>query len=460
MRSLIFTLCVFLLSNLALAEDFETQARQSLNQIVRNLENRKVSPGAVIASPSQSNPNYFFHWIRDAAVTMNIFADIYTNGSGSQRQAAMERLKTWVAFETQLQQLQAKGGLGEPKYNVDGTVFSGDWGRPQNDGPALRALTMIHFAQSLLKNGEEEYVHSSLYASEMPAQTPIKKDLEYVAANWQNPSVDLWEEVTGDHFYTRLVQLAALTEGAELAQTLDDSGAADYYKSTASKIASSLNDFIGDDLIIPTLHKTQGGEAKKSNLDVGVLLAFLHAGSIKGTSFLDGPLMSSMQKLEASFAFYPVNQNSGGMASAIGRYPEDVYDGNGFSGGNPWFIGTAAFAEVSCRQADELQKSRKLKVTPENLAYLQSVVGNSVQLDTGDTLKSSDEEFAAVVKAFKQKGEDYLNRILFHAGNGGSLSEQFNRENGFMQGARELTWSHVSYITAYRACFHKMPRLH
>lgn len=30
------------------------------------------------------------------------------------------------------------GGLGEPKYNVDETAFTGDWCRPQRDGPALR----------------------------------------------------------------------------------------------------------------------------------------------------------------------------------------------------------------------------------------------------------------------------------------------------------------------------------
>ena len=30
------------------------------------------------------------------------------------------------------------GGLGEPKFNVDETAFTGAWGRPQRDGPALR----------------------------------------------------------------------------------------------------------------------------------------------------------------------------------------------------------------------------------------------------------------------------------------------------------------------------------
>ncbi len=31
-------------------------------------------------------------------------------------------------------------GLGEAKYEVDGSAFTGGWGRPQRDGPALRAI--------------------------------------------------------------------------------------------------------------------------------------------------------------------------------------------------------------------------------------------------------------------------------------------------------------------------------
>lgn len=42
------------------------------------------------------------------------------------------------------------GGLGEPKFNVDETAFTGSWGRPQRDGPALRATALIAFGQWLI----------------------------------------------------------------------------------------------------------------------------------------------------------------------------------------------------------------------------------------------------------------------------------------------------------------------
>ena len=42
-----------------------------------------------------------------------------------------------------VQDLDTLSGLGEPKINIDCTPFNGEWGRPQNDGPALRGIMMI-----------------------------------------------------------------------------------------------------------------------------------------------------------------------------------------------------------------------------------------------------------------------------------------------------------------------------
>lgn len=42
------------------------------------------------------------------------------------------------------------GGLGEPKFEVDGAAFTGSWGRPQRDGPALRATALIAYANWLI----------------------------------------------------------------------------------------------------------------------------------------------------------------------------------------------------------------------------------------------------------------------------------------------------------------------
>jgi glucoamylase len=48
--------------------------------------------------------------------------------------------------------------------------------------------------------------------------------------------------------------------------------------------------------------------------------------------------------------------------------------------------------------------------------------------------------------------EAQFDRVLFHSDRKGHLSEQFNKSSGFMQGARDLTWSHNSFMTAYMRC--------
>lgn len=39
--------------------------------------------------------------------------------------------------------LVSGAGLGEPKFMIDGSAFTGPWGRPQRDGPALRAIALM-----------------------------------------------------------------------------------------------------------------------------------------------------------------------------------------------------------------------------------------------------------------------------------------------------------------------------
>jgi hypothetical protein len=78
----------------------------------------------------------------------------------------------------------------------------------------------------------------------------IKADLDFVASNWESSGFDLWEEVNGMHFYTRLVphilrvalmemQYRALYDGAVFASSLGDSVGAAEYSSQAQQIVSS-----------------------------------------------------------------------------------------------------------------------------------------------------------------------------------------------------------------------------
>ncbi len=68
--------------------------------------------------------------------------------------------------------------------------------------------------------------------------------------------------------------------------------------------------------------------------------------------------------------------------------------------------------------------------------------------------------FREILSKLFSKGDSQLKRMMYHAGltvkrksrssefQKGHFSEQFNLNTGFMQGAKDLTWSHASYMTA------------
>ncbi len=392
----------------------EEQFEMSLKTVISNSTKSDVMAGMVVASPSRSNPDYYFDWVRDTALTMRSLIDYWEI---SKDPKIKKMILTWIDAETYRQTLPTLSGLGEPKYNIDGSGYRGAWGRPQNDGPALRALAMIKFSRLLIAQGETDYVLKKLYHGILPADSVIKKDLEYTAYNWKVPSFDLWEEELGMHFYTLLSQHTALQEGAKLAEDLGDQGAADFYAQQAVWIAEKLKaEFV--DLrvgILVTTQKVNGGLGyKNSGLDVAPLLALLHNSPYqKVFSFSHPAVKRYVEVLKNTFTeIYTVNKTYPHLGIAIGRYPEDRYNGYHTEGlGNPWFLSTLALGEYYC------------------------------------FLRNETKSFALNKLIEKQ-----FDRALFHSDRKGAMDEQIHRESGYMQGARELTWSHNAFMTAMMRC--------
>jgi glucoamylase len=169
-----------------------------VNKIIDNI--KLTNNGSIIASPS-NHPNYFYHWIRDSAITMKVIVNEYELTKDLKY---LDIILQYVNFEFEIQNIETIAGLGEPKYNVDGSSFNEEWGRPQNDGPALRGIIMIKIARLLQKK------FSSI--TKKIINTIIENDLKYIIDNIDKPSFDLWEEIYGYHFYTRLVQAKFIKE--------------------------------------------------------------------------------------------------------------------------------------------------------------------------------------------------------------------------------------------------------
>lgn len=404
-----FLALILLLSNAAFAlPSKDVQFRSSLKTVIDNATKPDVKPGMVVASPSRSNPDYYFDWVRDTALTYRALIDYYELKKDPK---IKKMILTWVDAEAYRQNMPTFTGLGEPKYFIDGSGYTGGWGRPQNDGPALRAIAMIKFARLMLAENNQDYVLKKLYHGVIPANSPIKKDLEYTAHHWREPSFELWEEEMGMHFYTLLAQHTALQEGAKLARELGDNGAADFYSMQSKLIGEMItSQFMDGDLgIKATIRKVNGGLGyKNSNLDVAPLLALLHNSPYQKLVTLNSAAVRKyVDKLVTTFGdLYSINKAFPELGVSIGRYPEDKYDGyETTKTGNPWFLATIALGEYYC------------------------LAGNKVM--------NVEKQFA---------------RVLFHSDRNGAMSEQFNHQTGHMQGARELTWSHNAFMTAMMRC--------
>lgn len=447
---------------------FNQQAHISLQGLLRNVNPAGTAAGTVIASPSRQNPDYYAHWTRDAALVMDTVVTLYERSNTAQeKNYYLTALLNYIQLARAQQSTgNASGGpdfgaLGEPKFNVDGTPYMGPWGRPQNDGPALRAITLLRLATVLMNEGRVALVRTLLYDGGWPSNTVVKVDLEYVANQWREPSFDLWEEVNGQHFYTRMVQRKALLRGARLAQTLGDGRAAQWYYTQAQQLEQEITKHwnAGRGYILATLDPVGGNDRDKhSQLDIAVVLAALHADNGDGF-FTPGndAVLATAEKIRQSFkSIYNVNRREMDfegqpMGAAMGRYPEDRYDGVTVTGlGNPWYLATFAMAEMIYRSIHEFSNRGQIKFNSTNAAFFTSHAP-MIAFNRNEILTARDPRWTSLMSALRDSADTYVRRVRTHTPLNGALAEQFNRDNGYAQGARDLTWSYASVLTAFWA---------
>ncbi|KAF2157282.1 glycoside hydrolase family 15 protein [Myriangium duriaei CBS 260.36] len=423
-----------------------------------------VANGTVVAARSgptypQQLPDYEYNWVRDASLTFDVVAKLYQVASSSSSKSTYETLLLEYANARAHEQTDPglQTGLGEPKFYLNNTIFTGPWGRPQNDGPATSALTLIEFATAYLQNGGSiDTVKSEIYDSTNSPNAPVQRDLLFVASNWTSSSFDIWEEESSDHFYDRLVQRKALVQGAAFATLLGDDATSATLTAAVSPLTSSLSQFwdANRQLILyeygPVLRE------KTSYKDVAVVLGVIHGYNNDGVfGYSNDEVLASMLSIATSFlSVYPianitVDQTGGILGIPIGRYPEDVYDGYGTepNGGNPWYLATAAMAEAFYRAVAELRTKGCVEVTNTSLPFF-TYFAPSTQVQAGVTYVPGSPEFDGLTNAVLGWGDAFMRRIKYHAPQGGHLPEEYNRNNGSAQGAADLTWSYAALITA------------
>lgn len=471
------------------------------SQMFANINSPGSANGTVVASTSTENPNYHYNCkyasdalgleidrmlagVRDAALTMDVVVKLYAAASDDTAKANYEQILFQYAQARADEQNDPdlQTGLGEPKFELNNSVFTGPWGRPQNDGPAESATTLMEFANAYLANGGDlDTIKQKIWDSDnFETQAPVLKDLLFVSTNWSSPSFDLWEEEEANHFFNHLVSHRALAMGAQFASNLSDTSTASILSNAADAVAASLPSFWDSDrqLIVYEIGPVLNN--KSSYKDIAVILGVLHGYNNDNLfgSTNDQILVTAYQIATSFLSVYPIanvtTDSTGGIlgipvgwvhdqrllqysANIKSRYPEDVYTGTGTAenGGNPWFLATAAMAELFYLAAAEFQSSGSIAVTNTSLPFWQYFAPDA-GLSAGQTVSGDSQAFSAAISAIEGWADAFTRRIKYHTPADQRLAEEYNRNDGISTGALDLTWSYASLLTAAFARAHLM----
>lgn len=391
----------------------------------------RPAPGSVLASPRVAawdpEPDYFHHWVRDAAVVMRVVPDILEVSPPQEARWWRRAFADYVAFslaasdpdreplaanplrgrtaadhqqylrpDAELQALKGDIRMGEPRVAADGTPDLERWSRPQNDGPALRASGCLAICDRLpdLMDGR--------------VKTLIARDLAYTAHAAGEPCIGPWEEEPAAHYsFTLIAQWDALIRGA-------------VWPGTPPEERARLQDRAGRVMALLEKLRDPADEAWRQSsvsppgtYDSATLLAILHAGRSEGPLALTAVATSgTFAVLESQFrALYPLNARGG--AVAFGRWKDDA-----FFGGNPWLPVTLGCAELHYEIAS----------------------------GTGDT--------AAFARA-----DAWMALVLDHTTNKVPFPEQMDHATGSPTSCLGLSWSAAAFIGAAAARARAVRRL-
>lgn len=330
-------------------------------------------------------------------------------------------------------------GLAEPKFLVDSTKYNGPWGRPQRDGPALRAIALITYCKHLVKEkGQKKKAKEIIWPI-------IQNDISYVGQYWNQTGFDLWEEVLGSSFFTIQNQHRALIEAQQLASMLDE-------KCTgcdqAPNVLQMLQYFWNKEYIDSNINVDENRAGLDGNTIVGPISVFDIEASCKGETFqpCNSKVLATFKKLVDSFRKeYPINKGAEpGQGVAIGRYREDVY-----YGGQPWYLLTFGAAELLYDAIAQWEYQKFIQIDATSLPFCKEIYP-VCSIGTYPAKGDKDGHFAKMVRAVRDYADSFIQVARKYTPEDGSLSEQYSGDDGKPMSAKDLTWSYASFVTMAR----------
>ncbi|KAL9607086.1 MAG: hypothetical protein Q9167_007967 [Letrouitia subvulpina] len=389
----------------------------------------------------------FYTWTRDSALTLRMLIEEFLPGNISFH----TKVEEYVSAQAGLQivsnpsgQLSDGSGLGEPKFNADSSAFTGSWGRPQRDGPALRASALISYSRWLIANNAISNVTTRIWPI-------ISNDLSYVGEYWNQTTFNIWEEVDGSSFFTAAVQYRALVEGQWLAEEIGKSCRS--CESEAPQILCFKQNFWNGQFIIAETNS----QNLRTGRDASTLLACIHtfdpaAGCDDATFQPCSPKALLNHKAVVDSFRQAYNINSGiheGSAVAVGRYVEDIY-----FGGNPWYVSFQAYLDQAIvtnfvKLYDALyqwDRLGSLEVTDTSIHFFRDF-WPSLALGKYDASSST---YANLTSAILNYADGFVSIVQKYTPPGGSMAEQFSRHDGLVVDAliESFYIAYASFLTA------------
>ncbi|KFY81068.1 hypothetical protein V499_00141 [Pseudogymnoascus sp. VKM F-103] len=404
-----------------------SESTYAFNELICNIgsggcNSGGVASGLVIASPSKSNPDYWYTWTRDSALVFKYIFDRFQSGYTASLQT---QLQNYIVAQAKIQgvsnpagSLSDGSGLGEAKYYVDMSPYTGGWGRPQRDGPGLRAAVLIGYGNWLVDNG-------------------------YTATAQNQGGFDLWEEVNGNSFFTTAAQHRALVEGIQFAARIGKT--CNNCATVAPQILCYQQSYwtSSGNYIVSNLNVNNGRSGKDANSILTSIHNFDPAAGCDASTFQpcsDRALANHKAVTDSFRSIYSINSGiPQGVAVAVGRYAEDTY-----YGGNPWYLNTFAAAEQLYDAVYQWNRIGSLTITSVSLNFFKDIYPSAAV----GTYASSTATFTSIISATKTYADGYMAKAQQYTPSNGALAEQYSRSNGAPLSAADLTWSYAALLSA------------
>ena len=404
----------------------------------------RAADGSLIASPSNmegtTDQNYLYHWVRDSALctlSLSTFYSILKHSTTLGVEDILKHFSEYVDFckISTTNALLNGADLNVAKYFVNGSPDL-NWTR-QNDGPALRACSLIS-------------ISSYLPDRNIDITQLVEADIDYVLSTIEVETFNIWEESFGVHFFTSAVQRRALNMYLEFGR--NNNVTLKHQPLELDNAILRLNNLIAqhwkDDHYRANLSSST---ERGCDINSEVMLALLYSGDKILLS--SNKALSTVTKIIGVFAnpsgndnsYYTINGADAaiGLGPSVGRYPFDEYDGDMRdlpNVGHPWYLITAELAAY-CYQLAALFSKETNVIDSINPGFLQWL---GFQNMTPTRL-----EF---VSALEARGDRIVETVKYHSGaKRKHLNEQYDRNTGFALSVEDLSWSYASFLNAYTA---------